>query len=73
MPPRPQRIVPFPSGDIGVVWDDGHESYYDPHALRDSPQSKDRWYLYRAERLHELIDEWLEQNAVIATDPPPWS
>ena len=42
-------------------------------ALRDSPQSKDRWYLYRAERLHELIDEWLEQNAVIATDPPPWS
>ena len=42
-------------------------------ALRDSPDSKDRWYRYRADRLHELIDEWLAQNQVVATDPPPWS
>jgi hypothetical protein len=42
-------------------------------ALRDSPESKDRWYLYRAERLHELIDEWLDRNQVVTTDPPPWS
>ena len=34
MAPRPQRIVPFPNGDIGVVWDDGRESYYESHALR---------------------------------------
>jgi len=41
-------------------------------ALRDSPESKDRWYLYRAERLHDLIEEWLEENAVVTTEPPPW-
>ena len=34
MPPRPLRLVPFPSGEIGVVWDDAHESYFDPHELR---------------------------------------
>jgi len=32
--PRPERITPFPNGQIGVVWADGHESYYDSHALR---------------------------------------
>jgi DUF971 family protein len=34
MPARPLRIVPFPNGEIGVVWDDGHESYLDSYALR---------------------------------------
>jgi len=34
MAPRPVRIVPFPNGEIGVVWDDGEETYYDSHALR---------------------------------------
>jgi len=34
MPPRPLRIVPFPNGEIGVVWDDDHESYFDPYELR---------------------------------------
>jgi len=34
MTPRPQRIVPFPNGEIGIVWDDGQETYYDSHALR---------------------------------------
>ncbi len=30
----PQQIAPFPSGEIGIVWSDGHESYYDPFELR---------------------------------------
>lgn len=32
--PRPVRVTPFPNGEIGVVWDDGHESYYGAHAIR---------------------------------------
>jgi ATP-binding protein involved in chromosome partitioning len=31
---RPVKIVPFPNGELGVVWDDGHESYFGGHALR---------------------------------------
>ena len=33
-PPAPQQITPFPNGEIGIVWSDGHESYYDSWALR---------------------------------------
>jgi DUF971 family protein len=33
-PLRPVRVVPFPNGELGVVWGDGHESYYPGHALR---------------------------------------
>jgi ATP-binding protein involved in chromosome partitioning len=32
--PVPRQITPFPNGEIGVVWSDGHESYYDSWALR---------------------------------------
>jgi len=42
-------------------------------ALRESPDNKDRWYLYRADRLHELIEEWLAENAVVPTEPPSWA
>ena len=31
---RPVQVTPFPNGEIGVVWDDGHESYYNSHYLR---------------------------------------
>ena len=30
----PSQITSFPSGEIGIVWPDGHESYYDPWELR---------------------------------------
>lgn len=32
--PRPLDIVRFPNGEIGIRWDDGHESFYGAHALR---------------------------------------
>lgn len=32
--PAPVRVTPFPNGEIGIVWRDGHESYYPGHALR---------------------------------------
>jgi DUF971 family protein len=28
------NVVPFPSGEIGIVWSDGQESYIDAHTLR---------------------------------------
>jgi len=36
---EPNRAVPkdlavFPGGELAIVWSDGHESYYDPFALR---------------------------------------
>ena len=33
-PRRPVNVVPFPNGEISIVWDDGHESYYRGHDLR---------------------------------------
>ncbi len=32
--PVPIRITPFPTGEIGIVWSDGHESYYASRELR---------------------------------------
>jgi ATP-binding protein involved in chromosome partitioning len=32
--PRPVNVTPFPNGQIGIVWSDGHESILEGHALR---------------------------------------
>jgi len=33
-PPRPVDLAVFPNGELGIVWSDGHESYFAGHALR---------------------------------------
>ncbi|MBZ5638578.1 MAG: UPF0158 family protein [Acidobacteriia bacterium] len=40
--------------------------------LRADPAARDRWFLYRTERLHESVDAWLDANHVHAAEPPPW-
>ena len=40
--------------------------------FRDNPAAKDHWYLYRADRLHDRIEEWLQDNGIDPIDPPPW-
>jgi len=40
--------------------------------LRDQDEIRDRWYLFRAECLHELIQSWLDERGVHASTPPPW-
>jgi hypothetical protein len=40
--------------------------------LNEHPEVRDAWYVYRAERVHEMIDDWLEENDVVPVDPPPW-
>ena len=37
-PLQPRQVTPFPNGEIGVVWEDGHESYYDSHPRRSAQQ-----------------------------------
>lgn len=34
VPPSPLRVVPFPNGELGIVWSDGHESIYSGRSLR---------------------------------------
>lgn len=41
--------------------------------MRETPEGKDRWYLYRSDRLHDLIHDWLKENEITPTDDPPWS
>ncbi len=31
---NPKEIQQFPSGDLGVIWEDGHESIFLPQSLR---------------------------------------
>jgi DUF971 family protein len=33
-PLRPARVTPFPNGELGIVWEDGHESYLAGRLLR---------------------------------------
>jgi hypothetical protein len=40
--------------------------------MRETPEGKDRWYLYRSDRLHDLIGDWLKENEITPTDDPPW-
>ena len=40
--------------------------------LNEHPGVRDAWYLYRSERIQELIDAWLAEHEIEAIDPPPW-
>lgn len=41
-------------------------------SLRADAAARDRWFLYRTERLHETVDAWLDANRVHVAEPPPW-
>ena len=40
--------------------------------LNRNPEVRDAWYVYRSDRLHELIAGWLEEHGIEPTEPPPW-
>ena len=40
--------------------------------LNRNSEVRDAWYLYRSDRLHDLMDEWLAENGLESTDPAPW-
>lgn len=41
-------------------------------ALRLHAEIRDRWFFFRSERLHEMIEDWLREHDVQAAEPPPW-
>ena len=40
--------------------------------LRHHATERDRWFLCRSERLHEVVDAWIDANQVHCAEPPPW-
>jgi hypothetical protein len=40
--------------------------------LRQHGEIRDRWFRFRSERLHEVMDAWLDEHKVSAATPPPW-
>jgi len=41
-------------------------------ALAEHPDGRDSWYLYRSNRIRDLIDDWLEKHKIPTIDPSPW-
>ena len=40
--------------------------------LREHAEARDRWYLFRSDRLHEVMDEWLKGHDAEPTNAAPW-
>jgi len=36
------------------------------------PEERERWFSYRADRLHAYINDWLAEKDVQTDNPPPW-
>jgi hypothetical protein len=41
--------------------------------LNRNPEVRDAWYVYRSERIQEMIVAWLAEHGIETTDPPPWA
>ena len=41
--------------------------------LRAADEARDVWYLYRSDRLHEYMQQWLDEHQVTPIDPAPWA
>jgi hypothetical protein len=54
----------------GVLDQNAPDAFRD--ALRDLVEVKDKWFLYRSDRLHQAIDDWLEKRGVQGNKPAPW-
>jgi len=40
--------------------------------LNRNPEGKERWYLFRGERLHDAVETWVEAQGILVSEPPPW-
>jgi hypothetical protein len=40
--------------------------------LRQHADVRARWFAFRSERLHEVMDAWMESNKISPATPPPW-
>ncbi len=53
-----------------LVADDPIDAFRE--VLRQHSTERDSWFLYRSDRIHEVIESWLEANGVRSTERPPW-
>jgi hypothetical protein len=42
-------------------------------ALNQHPDDRDRWYLYRADQIRDLIANWVKTESILTVDTPPWT
>jgi hypothetical protein len=40
--------------------------------LRHHADVRARWFLFRSERLHEVMDAWMDANKISPASAPPW-
>lgn len=40
--------------------------------LRHHAEVRDRWFLFRSDRVHDVMREWLDEYGLVAALPPPW-
>ena len=43
------------------------------NALNQHPDDRDRWYLYRSDRIRGLIERWLADRKIQPSEPPSWN
>jgi hypothetical protein len=42
------------------------------NVLAGYPSERERWFAFHHERLQEAMEEWLADNDIEPTTPPPW-
>lgn len=40
--------------------------------LKQHPDGRDAWFLFRSGKVQEMIESWLEEHAIPYLEPPPW-
>lgn len=55
---------------IECVTQESQQAFKD--GLRNHAEVRDRWFLFRTERLHEVMDAWLDEHKVNPASKPPW-
>jgi len=53
-----------------IETDDPGESIAE--VLRENPERREQWFVYRSERIRELIETWLADSGVETVGPAPW-
>jgi hypothetical protein len=41
--------------------------------LQEAAEARDAWYLHRSDRLHDTMQQWLDEHGVTVIDPAPWA
>ncbi len=64
--------VPESAAEFKAALDDEDAVALLKELLNTHDEARDRWFLYRSERMHDAIDAWIDANDVKVSEPPPW-